>query len=483
MTQNEITSRPDRREIADVLELVTRQAEEYLSRVDELPVLPKDKSPLDPLTGPLPETGEGAVTALRLMIDNGLSHSVASSGPRCFHFVIGGTTPAAMGADWITATIDQIAYAWVCSPLSAELELVSLKWLLDLFRLPQSWGGIMTTGATMANFVGLAAARQWWGERHDVDVADSGLSGLPRVPVLTSGYVHASSVKALAMLGIGRGSVNRLAGDDLGRLDIDALRAVLRDLDGAPAIVIGNAGEVNAGDFDPINAMADLCEEYDAWLHVDGAFGLFARVSDKTFDLAAGVERARSVCVDGHKWLNVPYDCGFGFVSDPTLMGRTFRYTADYLVDPDDPRPSLGTIGPESSRRARSLSVWATLKAYGRRGYREMVEGHLALAQSMARRVDDVSDLERLADVPLNIVCFRYNPGDIAEATLNEINERLGEAIIEDGRVYVGTTLYRGKTALRPAIVNWRTRESDIELFVAVVRELGARIAADICGE
>jgi glutamate/tyrosine decarboxylase-like PLP-dependent enzyme len=256
------------------------------------------------------------------------------------------------------------------------------------------------------------------------------------------------------------------------------LERELRALNGAPSIIIGNAGEVNAGDFDPIETLADLAEEYGAWYHVDGAFGLFARVSPKSEHLARGAERAHSVCVDGHKWLNVPYDCGFGFVSDTGLLSRAFAYTADYLVQPDDPQPNFGVLGPESSRRSRSLAVWATLRAYGRQGYQEMVEGHLSLAQHLARLVDDAPDLERLAAVPLNIVCFRYNPGGLSDEELDRLNERLGGAILTDGRVYAGTTLYEGAVALRPAISNWRTRQEDIELLVRVVRELGERTRA-----
>lgn len=233
---------------------------------------------------------------------------------------------------------------------------------------------------------------------------------------------------------------------------------------------------MNAGDFDPIDAMADLAERYGAWLHVDGAFGLFARVSPKTAHLAAGAERAHSVTVDGHKWLNVPYDCGFAFVRDRSFMAKTFAYTAAYLPGDDDPKPNMGIIGPESSRRARSLAVWATLKAYGRSGYRALVEEHVRLAEHMAALVDAAPDLERLADVSINIVCFRYNPGGLSEGELNELNGRLGERLLEDGRVYAGTTMYGERVALRPAVSSWRIREEDVATFVAVVRELGASL-------
>src|SRR5262249_40235019 len=222
--------------------------------------------------------------------------------------------------------------------------------------------------------------------RHGVNVEDQGLTNLPPVPIFSSGYLHPSALKVLGMLGIGRGNVRLLTRDAAGRLDIAALREGLRALGGAPAIVIANAGEVNTGDFDPIADMADLCQEHGAWLHVDGAFGLFARVSPLSAALAGGVERADSVIADGHKWLNVPYDCGFAFVREPSRLAAAFTLAAAYL--PDDEHPNYGYVGPESSRRARSLAVWATLAAYGRSGYRALVERHLGLARRLADRVE-----------------------------------------------------------------------------------------------
>lgn len=466
---------PQRSELDEVIRQVGDAAREYIASIDERPVISRRA---DAATASferaLPESGDGAVAALAELIREGPDAAAATSGPRYFHFVTGGATPAALGADWLASAMDQIAYTWVSSPLGVQLELLAIEWLKDLFDLPRGHCGIMTTGATMANYVGMAGARQWWGERHAVDVSEHGMHGVPQVPVFSSGYVHASSLKVASMLGIGRASVRTFVRDRAGRLDAAALEAALAALDGKPAILIANAGEVNMGDFDPVDVMADLAEKYDAWLHVDGAFGLFARVSPRTAELCAGVERADSITVDGHKWLNVPYDCGFAFVRDSALLARAFTYRADYLPQPDDPRPTIGAIGPESSRRARALSVWATLRAYGRRGVRELVETHLDLAQQLAGRVDAAPELERLADVPLNIVCFRYNPGSNTEKQLDELNRRLGEAIISDGRALAGTTLFEGRVALRPAIVNWRTRPSDIDFFVDVVRELAA---------
>jgi glutamate/tyrosine decarboxylase-like PLP-dependent enzyme len=276
----------------------------------------------------------------------------------------------------------------------------------------------------------------------------------------------------VGMLGIGQERIELVAGDEVGRLDLSAMESRLAAA--GPAILIANAGEVNAGDFDPITAMADLAEAHGAWLHVDGAFGLFARLAPESRALAEGIERADSVIADGHKWLNVPYDCGFAFVREPQRLARALNVGAPYLPAPDDPRPNPGFFTPENSRRARSLAVWATLRAHGRAGYRAMVERHLRLARHLAQLVDDAPELERLADVQLNIVCFRAAPAGVAEERLDQLNREIGEALLRDGRVFAGTTLYGGRVALRPAIVNWRTTESDVELLVEVVRELVA---------
>src|ERR687898_1047767 len=308
-----------RDEEADALTFAVDEARRYLAEIDEASVLASREQRFG---GRLPEDGDGALVALRELV-SGSDVATRSSGPRFFHFVTGGTTPAALAADWLTSLLDQNSFSPVSSPYGDQLEDVAIRWLLELFELPESWGGVLTTGATMANFVGLAGARRWWAEQHGVDIDERGFAGLPASPVFSSDYVHASARKALAMLGIGRESVRVV--------DVEALERALRELDGAPAIVIGNAGDVNTGDFDPLGRMADLAAEHGAWLHVDGAFL------------------------------------------------------------PSDERPS-----PEASRRARALAVWATLRAYGRTGYRAMVERHLELAQRLSRRVDETPELERL---------------------------------------------------------------------------------------
>jgi glutamate/tyrosine decarboxylase-like PLP-dependent enzyme len=460
------------------LQEVLGAATRYLERLDELPAKDPDADALAlKFDGALPDDGVGSLDALKALIGRGQVAATRSAGPRFFHFVTGGSTPAALAADWLTSTFDNMAGLWVSSPLGAQLEKVSLGWLKDLFGLPTSWGGVLVTGATMANFSALAAARQWWGERQGVDIARDGMSGLPPMPVFSGGFIHASAVKALGMLGVGYGSVKHLTSDAAGRVDLDGLDRALDSLAGAPAIVMATAGEVNAGGFDPIDAMAEIAHAHNAWLHVDGAFGLYARLSQRLAHHARGVERADSVISDGHKWLNVPYDCGFAFVREERLLHAVFGIGAPYFPEAVAGRPDYLMLGPEMSRRARALAVWATLAAYGRSGYREMVERHVGLARRVADQVKASDDFELLEEPVLNVVCFRYRPPGVDVAELDTLNRKLGQAILDDGRVYFGTTVYAGKVAFRPAISNWRTGEADVDLILSVARELGERLS------
>ncbi len=461
-----------RGELREALERVAAEATAYAEGLPGDPVLaPGAEESVSAWNPLLPERGDGAAAALAELIEL-IPHATRSSGPRYFHFVTGGTTPAALGADWLTSALDQNGFAWASSPLATRAELVATSWLRDLFELPDEFTGALVTGATMANFTCLLAARNWWAAEHGAGADTDGLAGLPTPSILSSGYVHPSAVQAIGMLGLGRENVRRLARDGVGRLDLDALARELKAASG-PSIVIANAGEVNAGDFDPIADMAELAKRHGAWLHVDGAFGLFARIAPATRSLTEGVELADSVTCDAHKWLNVPYDCGFAFVRDAARLGG-LSIGAPYLPSPDDPEPNLGYLTPENSRRARGLAVWATLRAYGRAGHREMVERHLRLARRLGERVDAEPELERLADVNLNIVCFRARPEGVPEADLNEFNAGLGKALLADGRVFAGSTTYDGKVALRPAIVNWQTTESDVDLLIDVLLELMA---------
>ncbi|KAA9133333.1 aspartate aminotransferase family protein [Marinihelvus fidelis] len=454
-------------DLADALAVAIAQA-------DERPALPPGAdAALAVLDEPLPDRGEGARQALEQLLDLQARAGTNTAGPRCYHFVIGGNTPAAHGADLVAAAFDVLTYTWVTSPVGVRMELQALEWLKQLLGIPAGMHGLMVTGATMANFVGMAAARQWWGEELGFDVSETGLAGQPPMPVISTGFLHAASRKVLSLLGVGRANITQVPDGPDGGVDLDAFTRALEQLGGAPALVVVNAGEVNAGHFDPVAAMIDIARRHRCWVHVDGAFGLFAALSPRTAHLVAGFEGADSITVDGHKWLNVPYDSGYAFVRDHGLMARAFRYSADYLPDEDDPRPTLGAIGPESSRRGRGFAVWATLKAYGRDGHRQIVEHCLDIAQHFARVVDHTPGLERMADVPLNIVAFRYNPGGLDEAELDALNQRLGEAVIEAGEFLVGTSKLGERTIFRPAFSNWRTRREDVEALAGHIVRLG----------
>lgn len=469
-------------ELRDEMEVLIRQLGKTLPDVirrtdDRIALPPNAESVLKDFHRPLPVEGCGAAKTIERLIELNETAGGNTSGPRCFHFVIGGSTPAALAADLLATAYDAVTYTWVLSPSGVEMEVQALDWLKELFELPAEWSGVMVTGATMANFVCLASARQWWGEQLGIDVSETGLAGVEQMPVLTSGFIHASTLKCLAVQGIGRANVQRFVRDDFGRLDLDAFENALTRLNGKPALVIVNAGEVNAGEFDPVNDMIDAARRHNCWVHVDGAFGLFAKVSPRTAHFVQGIEKADSATVDGHKWLNVPYDSGYAFVRDYGLMARAFRYSADYLPDENSLRPTFGAIGPDSSRRARSFAVWATLKAYGRDGQRRIVEHCLDIAQYFANRVRETNGLELMNDPQLNIVAFRYNPGGLYDQALNELNERLGDAVLADGRFLVGTSRMGSNTIFRPAFSNWRTRREDVDEFADVVLEIAKAFA------
>ena len=467
-----------RLEMDALMEQLKESLPKVIGSIDTRIALPPDaEAVLKDFREPLPDTGTGAQATIERLIELNETAGGNVVGPKSYHFVIGGSTPAALGADLLATAYEAITYTWLLSPAGVEMEIQALDWLKELFGLPESWPGVIVTGATMANFVCLASGRQWWGEQLGFDISEDGLAGKPQMPVLTSGFVHAATLKCLAVQGVGRGNVQRFCRDDFGRLDIDAMEKALVELDGQPAMMIVNAGEVNAGEFDPVKDMIDLARQHNCWVHVDGAFGLFAKASPRTAHLVEGVERADSVTVDGHKWLNVPYDSGYAFVRDYGLMARAFRYSADYLPEESSARPTPGAIGPESSRRARSFAVWATLKAYGREGQRRIVEHCLDIAQYCAKKVLEADQFDLMNDPQLNIVSFRYNPGGMSDEELDALNERLGAAVLADGRYLVGTSRMGARTIFRPAFSNWRTRTEDIDEMFEMLLEVAADMA------
>jgi glutamate/tyrosine decarboxylase-like PLP-dependent enzyme len=458
-------SAPRPEDFARVLPLAVISAENYLRDVHTGAVRPThaDDTAAD-IRGPLPHVGVGALTTIRELSQAAAEATLRSSGPRFFHWATGGATPASVGADWLTSVYDQNARFWASSPLAVRLEQLALEWTRELCGLPAGWAGILTTGATMANFAGLACARDWWARQHGVDVGESGLSAVSPIRLLAGERLHPTIVKAAVMLGMGRRCIELLPSDESGGPSLNSLEAALRS---GPAVIIATAGDVNSGQFDPIARMADLCDHHTAWLHVDAAFGLMARVTPRTAHLLDGIEGAHSVASDAHKWLNVPYDCGFAFVSEPESLDRTFGATAAFAGETG---PDLARRTPENSRRARALALWATLRAYGRDGYRAMIEQYLDLAQHLSSRVDAALGLERLSTVPLNVVPFRIHPAHIPESRLNSLNRLASEAILREGRIYAGSmALFRGRLGFRPVIMNWRSTQAHVDDLVDTV--------------
>jgi glutamate/tyrosine decarboxylase-like PLP-dependent enzyme len=448
------------------LERAAALAIEYLEGVRERPVgRPADVAALRAaLGGPLPEgpTDPAAVIdALARAADPGI---VASQGPRFFGFVIGGALPAAVAADWLASAWDQNAGLSVAAPAAAVVEEVAARWLVELFGLPPGASVGFATGATMASFTALAAARHAVLRRTGWDVEEHGLSGAPALNVVVGEGVHATILAAVQLLGLGRGRVHRIVADEQGRMRPDALRALLAD-QGGPTIVCAQAGDVNTGAFDPLGDVCDAAAARGAWVHVDGAIGLWAAASPALRSQLAGCERADSWTTDGHKWLNVPYDSGLVFVRDPLAHRAAMSVAAPYLATSADERdPSL--FVPETSRRARGFAVYAALRSLGRRGVADLVERCCALARRMAERLR-AGGAEIVNDVVLNQVLVRFPApaGADPDAFQREVIRR----VQADGTCWLGGTHWNGRDAVRFSTTNWSTTADDIDRSAAAI--------------
>jgi glutamate/tyrosine decarboxylase-like PLP-dependent enzyme len=416
-----------------------------------------------------PATAEDVIRELSSTADAGL---VATPGPRHFGFVIGGSLPAALAADWLTSAWDQNAFSFVLSPAATAVEEIARRWLLDLLGLSPDMTMGIVTGATMANFTSLAAARHAVLRRSGWDVEEQGLFGAPEIHVLTSDESHVSVFASLQMLGLGRSRVTRIATDGQGRMRAIALSAALERLSG-PIIVCAQAGNVNTGSFDPLDDIAPLAHAANGWLHVDGAFGVWAAVSPAMRHLTAGLELADSIAVDGHKWLNVPYDCGFAFVRDGDAHRASMTLEAPYYVkSPNEVRANHHFV-PEASRRARGFPVYAALRSLGRRGLVDLVERCSLLAARMAGRLAAHPRVRVLNDVLLNQVLVRFEPDDTgdADAYTAEVIRR----VQADGICWLGGTTWHGMHVMRISVANWSTTEDDVDVSAdSILRSIPA---------
>ena len=432
-----------------LLEATRRQAVGYLDGLAERPVV--DASLPAPAPAPLAEHGIGLDGALAQFAADWEPTLSAAPGPRYLGFVTGGATPAALAGDWLTSAYDQNSNSSL-DPAGQHLERQTVSWLRELFGLSPAQHGAFVSGATMSNTTGLAIAREWLGEQLGVSPAEQGAGALGPVRVL-SGSPHSSIAKALSMLGLGRQAlveVDRLPGREA--VDVAALERELAAA-GGPCVVVANAGTVNTVDFDDLRAIAALKDRYPFWLHVDGAFGAFAALLPEHAHLVAGLDLADSVCVDLHKWLNVPYDSAVQFTRRPDLQARVFRNAAAYL-GPLGEQPDFVHLTPENSRRLRALPAWFALRAYGREGHREIVERCVAGARTLGEELAAAPGLRLLAPVRLNVVCFT-----LADAPTPERLAALATAA--GGEVFVTPTVLDGTPGLRAAFSNWRTTDQD----------------------
>jgi glutamate/tyrosine decarboxylase-like PLP-dependent enzyme len=416
--------------------------------------------------GPLPDEPADPAEIVRELADAAEPGLVATSSGRFFGFVEGGVLPAALAADWLTATWDQNPGFHVLSPAGAAAEEAVAGWLLDLLGLPATASVGFTTGAQMASFAGLAAARHHVLAKQGWDVEADGLHGAPPVRVLVGEERHATIGRALRFLGLGERTVTVVPADDQGRMDAVALRAELAR-SGDATIVCAQAGNVNTGAFDPLRAIAEATGNAGAWLHVDGAFGLWAAASPGLRHLVDGVELADSWATDGHKWLNVPYDSGIVACAHPDAHRAALALHAPYLIrDPEGPRDGTDWT-PESSRRARVFALWAALRSLGRRGVADLVDGCCAHARRFADELGRRPGFEVLNDVVLNQVLVRVRDDDVATRSVAHTVQRGGEA-------WLGETTWRGRVALRISVSDHATTAADVDRAIEAIAAAAA---------
>ena len=411
------------------------------------------------LGGPLPQEGTDparVVTELARNADGGI---VATAGPRYFGFVVGGSVPAALATDWLVSTWDQNAGIYALSPAAAVVEEVTVQWLLELFGLPSSASVGFVTGCQMANATCLAAARHAVLRKAGWDVEQQGLYGAPEIDVVVGGEAHITIFAALRYLGLGAARVRTVPVDGQGRMRPDKLREALAGTIG-PMIVCAQAGNVNTGAFDPFDDIAAVTRERGAWLHIDGAFGLWAATSPTCRTLTKGLERADSWATDAHKSLNVPYDSGIAIVADRTAHLAAMASTAAYIVKSADDRRDPDDWTPEFSRRARGFAVYAAIKSLGRRGVSDMIERSCAEARSMADHLRRGPGVEILNDVVYNQVLVRFHPtgGGDPDAHTRAVIER----VQQDGTCWLAGTTWQGKGAMRISVSGWNTTDDDI---------------------
>ena len=448
----------------ELLLSVAQRAARYLDEIQDRHVSPSAEAVrgLDGFLEPFPPAPTDAEEVVRTLDELGSPGTMGIAGPRFFGFVIGGSLPAALGANWLASAWDQNAGLFTATPTATVLEEVSLRWLLDALGLPAGCGAAFVTGATVANFTALAAARHAVLAHTGWDVEARGLFGAPEIQVVVGEEAHPSLIKSLGMLGLGRERVVRVPVDSQGRMRGDQLPQLH-----APSILCMQAGNVNTGAFDPAPEICARARAAGAWVHVDGAFGLWAAASPRYAHLTTGVNDADSWATDAHKWLNVPYDCGLAFVRNAEDLRGAMSLTAAYLPQGAHREPSQYV--PELSRRARGVEVWAALKSLGRSGLAELIERNCRCAQRFAAGLA-AAGFEILNEVVLNQVLVSFGTP--------EMTGRVIAAIQEDGTCWCGGTVWQGRSAMRISVSSWATTEADVDQSLEAMVRIAHTTAA-----
>jgi glutamate/tyrosine decarboxylase-like PLP-dependent enzyme len=451
--------------MAGLLVDAAQRADGYLRGLAQRPVAPSAAAlaNLEGLDRPLQEQPLEADQVLQELDEFGSPATTASAGGRFFGFVVGGSLPVTVAANFLATAWDQNAGLEILSPAAAALERVARGWLVSLLGLPPETEAGFVSGATMANFVGLATARHSLLQRLGWDVEARGLFGAPPLTVVVGDEVHVSLLKALSLLGLGRDSVVRVSVDGQGRMIADRLPAIV-----GPTIVCLQAGNVNSGSFDPIGEICTSLAGTDAWVHVDGAFGLWAAASPSKRALIAGFEQADSWATDAHKWLNVPYDSGLVFVGDPRALNASMAASAAYLIEGERRDPHLYV--PEMSRRARGVEVWAALRSLGTSGLAAMIDRSCAHARRFAAGLSEAGH-EILNEVVLNQVLVSFGTPERTRQVIAGIQK--------DGTCWCGGTVWQGRTAMRISVSSWATTEEDVERSLEAMVRVAAQVERD----
>lgn len=446
----------------ELLATAAERAIRYLENLEARSVAP-GKEAVDRLASldiALPDEPASPESVLQQLDELGSPATMAMAGPRFFGFVIGGSLPAALAASWLTTAWDQNSAFYNVTPATAALEQTALGWLFDVLKLPPESGGAFVTGATVANFTALATARHAILAKAGWNVEAEGLFGAPPITVIIGAEAHPTVLKALGMLGLGRSRVVAVPVDGEGRMRVDALPPMT-----ASTIVCVQAGNVNTGAFDPIQKIGEHARDAGAWMHVDGAFGLWAAAAPSRAHLVEGIAAADSWATDAHKWLNVPYDSGVAFVRDPDALRAAMAITADYLPTASEHR-NPADYTPELSRYARGVAVWAALRSLGRTGLSELIERTCRHARRFAEALT-AAGYHVLNEVVLNQVLVSFGAPETTMRTIDDIQA--------DGTCWCGSTLWQGHTAMRISVVSWATTDADVERSIEAILRIAAR--------